>query len=210
MRTSREWDVLQRGTASLTQLLDKFRSDGDAAAYAHTLIGTFRGAPGSPGAPARMRLLRLRVPGPGIGPWASSGASEGRRFPFAAPLHASGVHFSCKWPRQKHRWEAAHLSASGAGHVCPGGTHKVPAGLRRARLWRAGRAQPAGAGRRDGRAPVQARGGAGCRVARGLRAAQRAVGDPAAPLVRTPLRVAGDVSAAAQGSRQSSSATVCV
>lgn len=46
MRSGREWDVLQRGSASLTHLLDKFRENGDAAAYARTLIGTFRGAPG--------------------------------------------------------------------------------------------------------------------------------------------------------------------
>ena len=44
MRASREWEVLQRGTASLTHLLDKFRADGDAAAYAKMVVGTFRGA----------------------------------------------------------------------------------------------------------------------------------------------------------------------
>ena len=44
MRTSREWEVLQRGTASLTHLLDKFRADGDAAAYARMVVSTFRGA----------------------------------------------------------------------------------------------------------------------------------------------------------------------
>ena len=44
MRASREWEVLQRGTASLTHLLDKFRADRDAAAYAKMVVGTFRGA----------------------------------------------------------------------------------------------------------------------------------------------------------------------
>ena len=43
MRSTREWEVLQRGTVTLTNLLDKFRADGDAAAYARMLVSTFRG-----------------------------------------------------------------------------------------------------------------------------------------------------------------------
>lgn len=54
MRASREWEVLQRGTASLTHLLDKFRADGDAAAYAKMVVGTFRGA-------RRASRVRLRA-----------------------------------------------------------------------------------------------------------------------------------------------------